>query len=170
MPTISPVELKVALEDSNVTLIDVREEVEYNQEHIAGSIHIPFNLLNEYSLPNDNSNVVFHCQGGTRSAKACKLFLSTHPNRVIKNLKGGLTAWKHAGLPVKRHHQVLSLHRQLFIIIGSMLTFFSIMVIKGYHSFISIILLLGLGMIFAGATGLCLMAQALRKLPWNKHL
>jgi rhodanese-related sulfurtransferase len=84
-------------------LIDVREQNEYEQAHIAGSILVPLSQLAE-ELPNlklTSKNLVVQCQGGVRSQKACALIQQFNPDLELYNLDGGLNAWMQNGLPTK---------------------------------------------------------------------
>ena len=82
-----------------IVLIDVREPSEYAVERIHGALLFPLSTFDPRALPDpEGRKVVFHCGSGIRSAKAvaaCEaagLPFNSH-------VKGGLLAWKAAGLP-----------------------------------------------------------------------
>lgn len=82
-----------------LTVVDVREPVEYRGGHISIAENIPLGQLRRKlgTLPKDKS-VVFVCQSGSRSmiaARQAKRF--GFPN--IYNLSGGMYRWRG---PVKR--------------------------------------------------------------------
>jgi adenylyltransferase/sulfurtransferase len=92
---ITATELKRRLDrGDDIQIIDVREPHEYEIARIPGTKLIPLgqvvNRLNEIDPSRD---VVCHCKGGVRSAKAIEaLNKAGFPGRLI-NLKGGITAW-----------------------------------------------------------------------------
>ncbi|MHA7100980.1 molybdopterin-synthase adenylyltransferase MoeB [Roseivirga pacifica] len=86
-------QLQHMLEEGNVTLIDVREDYEYEIANLGGEL-IPLNkvLSRSEEIPSDG-NVVVMCKMGGRSQKAIDL-LKSKGFKNLKNLKGGIMAWK----------------------------------------------------------------------------
>ena len=86
-------------------------------------------------------------------------------------MEGGLDAWKRAGLPVVAdRRQPLELMRQVQIVAGSMVV---LGVVLGALVTPWLFLLsgfVGAGLIFAGVTGTCGLANVLRNMPWNRAL
>jgi rhodanese-related sulfurtransferase len=84
-------------------LIDVRSAREYSQGgHPKGARSVPPDLIkkDETGLALDDDILVI-CLSGQRSAREAKRLAGMgHTN--VSNVKGGLTAWKKAGLPVKQ--------------------------------------------------------------------
>ena len=79
-------------------LIDVRETSEYEQEHIPGSMLVPLSALDPDSFPRITiKKLVLHCAIGKRSAAAAKQLIKAGHTPPI-NMKGGLKAWREAGL------------------------------------------------------------------------
>ena len=81
-------------------IIDVREDSEWNAQHIPGAIHIPLAQLNDRlsELKSyKNSLIITQCRSGGRSAKAQDLLQSAGFASVY-NLEGGIIAWDKAGL------------------------------------------------------------------------
>jgi adenylyltransferase/sulfurtransferase len=78
---------------TQVRLVDVREEYEYDFCHIEGSTLIPIGQIwarvNEL---NPESEYVFYCHVGERSAWAVN-FLRQRGFKKVKNLKGGIDQW-----------------------------------------------------------------------------
>lgn len=99
LPTLSPEEAASYIQHGALPL-DVRERNEYDTEHIAGALHIPYGHLKQLlaSLPQDQA-ILIYCGSGVRSQIAASLLLK-HSIRDFASLRGGLTAWKLAGLPV----------------------------------------------------------------------
>jgi rhodanese-related sulfurtransferase len=81
--------------------VDVREHSEWNAGHIRGAVHIPLAQLPSRmgQLPSDKT-IVTVCQSGHRSAAAARML--TGAGHDVLNLRGGLSAWVRAGLPLSR--------------------------------------------------------------------
>jgi hydroxyacylglutathione hydrolase len=81
-------------------VLDVRTPRERDQKHIAGSVAIPLNHLEERlkEIPGDRA-VIVYCAGGYRSSIAASLLQHSGYSRVSE-LAGGLAAWETAQLPV----------------------------------------------------------------------
>ena len=82
-----------------VTVLDVREPVEWQYGRIDGSVHIPLTQIPDRAdeLPVDQQLLVV-CQVGGRSAQATA-FLREKGFEAI-NLAGGLVGWVEAGRPM----------------------------------------------------------------------
>jgi hydroxyacylglutathione hydrolase len=85
------------------TVIDVRNESEWKEGHIAGAKHIylgdiPTELKN---LPDKDAEIYCICGGGFRSSVAASLLLNKGYENVY-NVFGGMTAWKAAGLEMSK--------------------------------------------------------------------
>lgn len=82
-------------EKDNYVLVDVRTEEEYNGAHVEGSIHIPYDEMEErYNelLPHQAQNIMLICRSGMRSQVAANT-LSEHGFNKLFNLEGGLLEW-----------------------------------------------------------------------------
>ena len=81
-----------------LTVLDVREPVEWEHGHIDGALHIPLGELAERldEVPHTQTLVV--CKGGGRSAQATQ-WLQTQGREVV-NLDGGMLDWQAAGRPM----------------------------------------------------------------------
>jgi adenylyltransferase/sulfurtransferase len=77
-----------------ILLLDVREPQEYNAGHLDGSKHIPMQHVpgRMDELPRDGEIIVY-CRSGVRSARVQQFLMSNGFARV-KNLAGGMMAWK----------------------------------------------------------------------------
>lgn len=86
--------------DKGAVLVDVRENNEYTEIRIPGSLLIPLSVFAERfeELPKDKP-LVMQCRSGARSAKAAEYLLANGYTDVT-NLTGGILAWDEAGLPV----------------------------------------------------------------------
>lgn len=78
-------------------IIDVRELHEYDEFNI-GAMHMPLGNLParwQELEPWMNEEIIVHCRSGNRSAQA-KLFLEDMGFGQVRNLLGGMLAWKDA--------------------------------------------------------------------------
>ncbi|WP_338889327.1 rhodanese-like domain-containing protein [Rhodococcus sovatensis] len=93
-------ELAAALQNSRVTLLDVRNQGERDDGYIAGSLHIPLAELakRHTTLPQDRPLVV-HCRSGWRSSVAAS-FLRASGHKETTDLLGGYNAWEETETPV----------------------------------------------------------------------
>jgi rhodanese-related sulfurtransferase len=82
----------------DVTVLDVREPLEWQHGHIAGAVHIPLMALGERlpEVPEGRTLVV--CAVGGRSAQAVA-YLNQHGHEAF-NLHGGMIDWADAGRPM----------------------------------------------------------------------
>lgn len=96
---LDPSTVKAMIDAGEAVLVDVREDEEFAEERIEGSLLSPmsdFELDTWPSVP--GKKVIISCLGGVRSAAVGrKLIASGHGWAV--HMKGGLNAWKDAGLP-----------------------------------------------------------------------
>lgn len=99
LDSIPSAELAERLRLGSVTLIDVRGTSEWEEERIAGALHVPLGALSERAaeLPRHRP-LVLQCRSGARSAIAASLLAHAGFEAVL-NLSGGLLAWREAGLP-----------------------------------------------------------------------
>lgn len=73
-------------------IIDVRNQREFDESHILGSINIPEYQINENFekiIPNKNKEIVLYCSTGFRSTNAYKK-LKKMGYKNVYNLYGGL--------------------------------------------------------------------------------
>lgn len=84
------------------TLIDVREDNEWDAGHAAGAVHIGKGVLErdiESKAPQKDARLVLYCAHGSRSALAADALMKMGYTNVF-SLAGGITAYKSAGLPM----------------------------------------------------------------------
>lgn len=78
------------IESGEVTVVDVREEYEYERFNIGG-LNVPLSSLEEeIDEFNTGNKVVVLCQTGARSLKAMQIVQRTFPDLEIYNLKNGI--------------------------------------------------------------------------------
>lgn len=86
------------------TLIDVREENEWNAGRAVSAIHIGKGIIErdiETRIPDTDTLLILYCGGGFRSALAADA-IQKMGYRNVRSLAGGWRAWNEAGLPVER--------------------------------------------------------------------
>ncbi|MHB8399466.1 MAG: molybdopterin-synthase adenylyltransferase MoeB [Candidatus Limnocylindrales bacterium] len=100
VPEISPAEADLLRESgAGVTIVDVREESEWEQGHVPGALHISKSYVEmeiEAAVPDRDRPVVLYCAGGVRSLFAGQT-LQTLGYTNIRSLAGGFQAWKSSG-------------------------------------------------------------------------
>lgn len=81
-------------------LLDVRTPQEYKQGHIQGAELIPLNELSARlaRIPKGRE-IVCICESGSRSSAAARQLSAE--GYSVSNMRGGMTRWVRAGLPVK---------------------------------------------------------------------
>lgn len=98
---LDPAEVHALLARGDVYLVDVREPHEHKAERIAGAVCMPLSRFDPKALGVDPATVVFHCLSGKRSAMAVTL-CQRIGIAAERHMRGGLAAWKAAGLPTHR--------------------------------------------------------------------
>lgn len=104
MNNIFPVDAQKIISGGEVVVIDVRTPEEFEGGHIphAKNIDIKDTSFDEKIGELDrNKNYVINCQMGGRSSRATAR-MEEIGFKNVKNLIGGITAWKEAGLPVEK--------------------------------------------------------------------
>lgn len=100
VPELSPAEVHERLGRDDLTLIDVREPHEHAAASVVGAHLVPLGSLDPRALPGTPGRlVVFLCASGQRSAAAASRCLAAGLTDAA-NMRGGLLAWRAAGLPV----------------------------------------------------------------------
>jgi rhodanese-related sulfurtransferase len=93
MKQITPQQLQQALGDAAPVLLDVREDWEYEQAHLPGSLHIPMSQIPSRTSELDTTQpVVVICHHGMRSLQVAQ-FLEKKGFAYVSNLAGGIDAW-----------------------------------------------------------------------------
>ncbi len=87
---------------SNIIILDVRSQEEYDIEHLNNSIIIPqdelegrISEIEQYK----NVEIIVYCYSGTRSTFASGI-LENNGFLKINNMLGGINKWKSDGYPV----------------------------------------------------------------------
>jgi rhodanese-related sulfurtransferase len=166
---IDPQTLKRKLDSGDAVLIDIREHDEHAREHIIGARLAPLSSMDAHDFDRDHAKTaVFHCKSGMRTeANAARLLAKGFRDAYF--LKGGLEAWKAAGLPVHANARApLEIMRQVQIAAGGLGLLGVALGCLINPAFYALAAFVGAGLTFAGTTGWCGMALVLKAAPWNQ--
>ena len=86
-----------------LTILDVREESEWEQGHIPGAVHLGKGIIErdiERMFPEVDAELILYCGGGFRSALAADNLRRMGYQRAI-SMDGGMRGWREAGLDVE---------------------------------------------------------------------
>ena len=166
--TITPVQLNEMLQNDEVYLIDVRDTDEFAKEHIKGAKNIPLKILNLSQIDSAGKKIVVQCRSGGRSDKAYLKLKGENPDLDVVSLKGGMLSWKDEKLPTIIEDQPMSIMRQVQIVAGSVIVAGAVLSFTINPVFVVIPIFVGAGLVFAGITEWCGLANLLSILPWNK--
>ncbi|MFM7191953.1 MAG: rhodanese-like domain-containing protein, partial [Microcystaceae cyanobacterium] len=99
---------------------------------------------------------------------AAQRLIDAGESEVI-HLAGGLMAWQQAGFPVEKNAKApISIMRQVQMVAGSLVLVGVILGVTVAPGFLALSGFVGAGLLFAGISGSCLMADLLSKLPYNR--
>jgi sulfur-carrier protein adenylyltransferase/sulfurtransferase len=88
---------------AGATLIDVREQVEWDAGHIPGAEFIPLGRLEQEiaaAVPDKDTEIIMQCRSGARSGRGTDLLQQLGYTNVV-NLAGGILQWAADGLPIE---------------------------------------------------------------------
>jgi rhodanese-related sulfurtransferase len=83
-------------------LVDVREESEWNKDHLPGAVHLGKGIIErdvEERVPDLGAEIVLYCGGGYRSALAADNLQKMGYTNVW-SMDGGHRGWKEKGYPM----------------------------------------------------------------------
>jgi len=86
------------------TLVDVREESEFAQDHLPGAIHLGKGVIErdvEARIPDLDTPVILYCGGGFRSALAADTLQKMGYINVL-SMDGGVRGWREKQFPMTR--------------------------------------------------------------------
>ena len=141
----------------SLTLVDVREPIEYAGGHKPGSINIPLSkLASESRALRKDRPVVLICRSGRRSADAAsrlqKLGFSD-----VRVLEGGMESTG-----------VWAMERQVRLVAGSLVLLGAVLARLLTPLFWLLSIGVGAGLVISALTNTCTMALILSYLPWNR--
>ncbi len=167
LATLSPADAR-AMINAGARLIDIRGAEEHARERIPGALNLPLDRIGE--LPRDGRPVVFHCKSGMRSAANAAQLGTAAGGAPAYILGGGIDAWRQAGQPtLADRSQPLEIMRQVQITAGALVLIGMLLGAFVTPGFFALSAFIGAGLVFAGVTGWCGMANLLRMMPWNRR-
>ncbi len=101
---IFPIDAASKTKSSDAVIVDVRENDEWDDEHIPDAVHMSRGMLEleiEDKFPDRNTTIICHCGGGGRSALAAES-LQKMGYKNVRSMAGGFKAWKAAELPTTK--------------------------------------------------------------------
>lgn len=90
---VSPLELKVLIEQGDIQLIDVREPWEKEKSDIGGELITLNTVAQSLDKFTDAKQTVIYCRSGMRSGSAIKFVEEQLGLKNLYNLRGGILAW-----------------------------------------------------------------------------
>lgn len=100
--TVDDVKARMDKRDKFV-LVDVREDREYDKDHLPGAIHLGKGIIErdiEGKYPDVNTPLVLYCGGGFRSALSADNLQKMGYTNVI-SMDGGIREWREKGYPLE---------------------------------------------------------------------
>ena len=86
------------------TLVDVREESEFAQDHLPGAVHLGRGVIErdiDARAPDLNAPMILYCGGGFRSALAADNLQKMGYNNVV-SMDGGIREWREKNYPLTK--------------------------------------------------------------------
>jgi len=148
-------------------LLDVRSPLEFQSEHIASAVNIPLDQLeSQINTVQNPGKLVVICKSGKRAERAAYMLKSNGFHPIV--LRGGITAWLSLGFPVVEGKKIISIERQIQLVIGTGVLGGVLAGIFINKYFFILPLFFGAGLTFAGITGTCGLGILLSKASWNQ--
>lgn len=159
-------------------IIDVRERDEFETEHVKHAINVPLSSF-ATAAPGvlshlADKHICFMCHSGVRAQRAWDQSQGFGFERARKYTicPGGIKQWKQLGRELEtpaRKKASMSLMRQTQIAMGGMVIVFAMLGLLVHPGFSGLAAGMGIGMMLAGITGNCAMANAVARMPWNRR-
>jgi rhodanese-related sulfurtransferase len=86
------------------TLVDVREESEWQKDHLPGAVHMSKGVIErdvEQKVPDLNTEMILYCGGGFRSALAADNLQKMGYKNVL-SMDGGIRGWREKHYPLTK--------------------------------------------------------------------
>jgi glyoxylase-like metal-dependent hydrolase (beta-lactamase superfamily II)/rhodanese-related sulfurtransferase len=152
------------------SVVDVRSGVEFDAEHVPGSVHVP---LADVVARADEVRAapaprLLLCRTGARAAVAQER-LAAAGLGALSVVEGGIEAYRAAGGLVEAGPRRVSLERQVRIAAGVLVVAGAALAAFVDPLFLVVPAFVGAGQVFAGVTDRCGMGLLLARMPWNRR-
>ena len=100
--SVSPSEATALINREDAIVIDVRTEADFNQGHILNAENFPAKELESQKKKLEKfkqNSMIVYCQHGQESAQVTRTLKQMGFDKAV-SLRGGITAWTSANLPV----------------------------------------------------------------------
>jgi rhodanese-related sulfurtransferase len=165
--TISPCDAH-ALMQQGALLVDIRSADEHAREHIPGALNVPLAELHRLDAKGAVT-AIFHCKTGMRTTANADA-LGGAAGGVAHIVAGGIDGWRSAGLVTKiDRRQPIEVMRQVQLTAGGLVLAGVLLGFLVAPEWFGISAFVGAGLMMAGATGWCGMANLLQLMPWNRR-
>ena len=165
--------LKQKLDENEIFLVDVRTPSEHRKTHIENTTLIPLDTFDEEAIKQlkasvNGQEICTVCLSGRRSALAARKLLDAGFQEV-NILQGGICSWEDAEFPLIRSRRARYQARRKSFFIGALVvggtipTWFS-----KWDWWLVLPVLLGLGLLFSGITGIRSFNNLRSKMPWKR--
>ena len=166
-------EFKTLLEkegkNPEMDFINVCTTPEYDEKHIPGVRSVPLDTLESHLNEFGGKKAIYiHCRSGNRGKQAIEKLEKLGVKAELVNVEGGILAWDKLGFTTAANSNRMPLMRQVLLAAGSLVTLGVVLAMWVNPLFVFLSLFVGMGLMFAGATGWCGMSYLLAMMPWNK--
>lgn len=168
LPMITPKDAEQMLRDGKARLVDIREPDELTVCRIPEAEAAPLSVLPWIPMApaNEEKSIIFTCHSSRRTT-ANSALLESKAQGPAWQLEGGVQNWMQQGMPVEMGKQTISIMRQVQIAAGS-LVLAGLVGSLVQPSMLWLSALVGMGLVFAGASGTCALGVLLSFMPWNR--
>ena len=158
----------------STVIVDVREKDEFDAEHVEHSVHLPLSSFERQAPALFKAllgkKVVLMCRSGKRAGLAASQAAGFCQGVELEVFQGGILEWKSQGKPtIGASSGRLPLMRQVLLTAGVLVLLGVALSLFVNPAFIYLSGFVGLGLVVAGATGFCGMAELLSRMPWNQN-
>jgi rhodanese-related sulfurtransferase len=150
-------------------IVDVREYPEFASGHIEGARLAPLGRVEQMAEPwRREEALVLVCKAGARAEQA-RQRLAAMGFAELMVLEGGMDRWRAEGRPVvMAARQPWAMERQVRTAAGLLVLATLSLALAVSKLWLTGTGLIGAGLVFAGVSNTCMMAQVLGRMPWNR--
>ncbi len=150
-------------------IVDVRSASERKVACVAGSMHVPLETVEAAvaQLQGQSRGIALLCKSGMRAGMAQQRLERCGLQAAV--IEGGIDRWIREGLPVARSVRTSwSLERQVRLGAGLLIVLAVLGTVFLGRGWLWLAGFVGCGLVFAGASDICMMGNLLALMPWNR--